>query len=186
MRQITEPTKIVLDSAARGIMASVAVAFVWALLFTIGVMTGWFAPWWLWIGLAVIIFIAVANMPDEPAKKQEGADEPPTEQAGDGPQGRPPGSDYVACGHDPRRCCENCCPDEESSNGQGGGCHTCGGGLALPRVGEGMTGEQVATLIDAMLEEVHDDPAVTDALRFVLHVTRGDSCPAAYEKFLNP
>ena len=59
------------------------------------------------------------------------------------------------------------------------------GGLALPRVGDGMTGEQVATLIDAMPEEVHD-PAVTDALRFVLHVTRGDSCPAAYEKFLKP
>ena len=77
MSQITEPTKIVLDSAARGIMASVAIAFVWALLFTIGVMTGWFAPWWLWIGLAVIIFMAVANMPDEPAKKQEGADERP-------------------------------------------------------------------------------------------------------------
>ena len=65
----------------------------------------------------------------------------------------------------------DCCRDEESSNGQGGGCHTCRGGLALPRVGEGMTGEQVATLIDAMLEEVHDDPVVTDALRFVLHVT---------------
>ena len=61
-------------------MAAVVIAFVWALLFTIGVMTGWFAPWWLWIGLAVIIIVAVANMPDEPAKKQEGAAEPPTEQ----------------------------------------------------------------------------------------------------------
>ena len=86
MSQITEPTKIVLDSAARGIMAAAAIAFVWALLFTIGVMTGWFAPWWLWIGLAVIIFMAVANMPDEPAKKQEGADEPPTEPPTDPPR----------------------------------------------------------------------------------------------------
>ena len=30
-------------------------------------------------------------------------------------------------------------------------------------------------------------PPSPDALRFVLHVTRvRDSCPAAYEKFLNP
>lgn len=80
MSQSTEPTKIVLDSAARGIMAAALISFVWALLFTIGLMTGWFAPWWLWIGLAVLIIVAVANVPDEPAKKQEGAGEPPTEQ----------------------------------------------------------------------------------------------------------
>ena len=82
MSQITEPTKIVLDSVARGIMAAVLISFVWALLLSIGVVTGWFAPWWLWIGPAVIIIVAVANMPDEPAKKQEGAAEPPTEQPG--------------------------------------------------------------------------------------------------------
>ena len=74
MSQITEPTRIVLDSAARGIMASAGIAFVWALLFTIGVMTGWFAPWWVWIGSAVLIFMAVTNIPDEPAKTQDGAD----------------------------------------------------------------------------------------------------------------
>ena len=46
---------------------------------------------------AVIIFMAVANMPDEPAKKQEGADEPPQSSpavdprrllSGGGPDGR--------------------------------------------------------------------------------------------------
>ena len=42
----------------RGIMAAVAIAFVWALLFTIGVMTGWFAPWWLWILLAAPLVAA--------------------------------------------------------------------------------------------------------------------------------
>ena len=82
MSQITEPTKIVLDSAARGIIAAAAIAFVWALLFTIAVMTGWIAPWWLWIGLAVIIFVAVGNIPDEPAKKQEGVDADAPKQPG--------------------------------------------------------------------------------------------------------
>ena len=64
MSQITE----------RGILVSVAIASVWALLFTIGVMTGWFAPWWLWISVAVTIFMGGGEHARRTrAKKQEGA-----------------------------------------------------------------------------------------------------------------
>ena len=60
-------------------------------------------------------------------------------------------------------------------------------GLALPRVGEGLSGIQVAVIVDAILEEVEemDDREVADALRFVLHVTRGDPCPKTFENMLD-
>ena len=63
MSQITEPTKDGLGSAARAIIAAVAIAFVWALLLTIRVKTDWCPPLWLWIGpVAVILFmVAVAK-----------------------------------------------------------------------------------------------------------------------------
>ena len=96
----------------------------------------------------------------------------------------------VSCGHDPRRCCDDCCPaEEEGSNGRGGGCNTCSSaqGLVLPRVGKGISGIQVAVIVDAMLEEVEemDDREVAEALRFVLHVTRGDPCPKTFESMLD-
>ena len=100
------------------------------------------------------------------------------------------GDFVVSCGHDPRRCCDDCCPaEEEGSNGRGGGGNTCSSaqGLVLPRVGKGIQGIQVAVIIDAMLEEVEemDDREVAEALRFVLHVTRGDSCPKTFESMLD-
>ena len=58
-------------------------------------------------------------------------------------RGERPTMMHIACGHDPRRCCESCCPDEEGSNGNGGGCNICQG-LAFPRVGDEMTDEQIA------------------------------------------
>lgn len=88
---------------------------------------------------------------------------------------------HVSCGHDPRRCCDECCPDEEGSNGSGGGCNVCASaGLSLPRMGAGITGEQVANMVDGILTEVND-PYADEALRFVLHITRGDPCPKSFE-----
>ena len=57
----------------------------------------------------------------------------------------------------------------------------------LPRVGKGISGIQVAVIVDAMLEEVEemDDREVAEALRFVLHVTRGDPCPKTFESMLD-
>ena len=100
------------------------------------------------------------------------------------------GDFVVSCGHDPRRCCDDCCPaEEEGSNGHGGGCNKCSSaqGLVLPRVGEGILGIQVAVIVDAMLEEVKemDDREVAEALRFVLHVTRGDPFPKTFESMLD-
>ena len=69
---VTEPTKIVLDSVARGVIASAGIAFVWVLLFAVSFFTGWFAPWWVFLGVAVAIFVAVANMPDEGQTKRDG------------------------------------------------------------------------------------------------------------------
>ena len=45
----------------------------------------------------------------------------------------------------------------------------------------------MAVIIDAMLEEVEEmnDHEVAEALRFVLHVTRGDSCPKTFESMLD-
>ena len=48
------------------------------------------------------------------------------------------GDFVVSCGHDPRRCCDDCCPaEEEGSNGHGGGCNKCSSaqGLVLPELG---------------------------------------------------
>ena len=91
---------------------------------------------------------------------------------------------------DDSRCCDDCCPaEEEGSNGHGGGCNQCSSaqGLVLPRVGEGILGIQVAVIVDAMLEEVKemDDREVAEALRFVLHVTRGDPYPKTFESMLD-
>ena len=74
MSQVTEPTKDVPGSPARAIRAAVAIAFILALLFTIWFITGWLAPWWLWMCLAGIIFMAVVKptaelMPKVPGKR---------------------------------------------------------------------------------------------------------------------
>ena len=45
----------------------------------------------------------------------------------------------------------------------------------------------MAVIVDAMLEEVKemDDREVAEALRFVLHVTRGDPCQKTFESMLD-
>ena len=61
----------------------------------------------------------------------------------------------VACGHDPRRCCDDCCPGEEGArDDQGGGCYVCHGALSLPRVGAGMTAEQARVLVEVIVGEL--------------------------------
>ena len=70
-------------------------------------------------------------------------------------------TNYVppSCGHDPRRCCANCCPAEEEGRGEnGGGCNVCHGALALPRVDEdeGMNAVNARELVTIIADEVQD------------------------------
>ena len=58
---VTEPTKIVLDSVARGVIASAGIAFVWVLLFAVSFFTGWFAPWWVFLVVCPRNDLAVAR-----------------------------------------------------------------------------------------------------------------------------
>ena len=63
----------------------------------------------------------------------------------------------IACGHDPRRCCEDCCPAREGArDDQGGGCTACGSSLALPRVDEGVGREYAMQILAIMGEESRD------------------------------
>ena len=75
-------------------------------------------------------------------------------------------TNHPTCGHDARRCCDDCCP-ESSESGNGGGCSACDSALALPRVGAGMDTDAAQELVRIIADEVNDSD-FAHALRGVL------------------